>query len=43
MQCLLIDEATPRRNVEENEQAFSELKGVFRVAYPVKANWSGAQ
>lgn len=36
----LIDEATLRRKVTEMEQAFSEFKGVFRVAYSVKANFN---
>jgi diaminopimelate decarboxylase len=36
----LIDEATLRRKVAEMEQGFSEFKGVFRVAYSVKANFN---
>ncbi|MBI3840978.1 MAG: hypothetical protein HY297_03360 [Thaumarchaeota archaeon] len=36
----LIDEATLRRKVSEIEQAFTEFKGVFRVAYSVKANFN---
>jgi diaminopimelate decarboxylase len=36
----LIDEATLRRKVTEMEQGFSEYKGVFRVAYSVKANFN---
>jgi len=36
----LIDEATLRKKVAEMEQAFSEFKGVFRVAYSVKANFN---
>jgi diaminopimelate decarboxylase len=36
----LIDEATLRRKVTEMEQGFSEFKGVFRVAYSVKANFN---
>jgi diaminopimelate decarboxylase len=36
----LIDEATLRRKVAEMEQGFSEYKGVFRVAYSVKANFN---
>ncbi|MDG6963480.1 MAG: hypothetical protein JRN27_01420 [Nitrososphaerota archaeon] len=36
----LIDEATLRRKVSEMEQGFSEYKGVFRVAYSVKANFN---
>jgi diaminopimelate decarboxylase len=36
----LIDEATLRRKVAEMEQGFAEFKGVFRVAYSVKANFN---
>jgi len=36
----LIDEATLRKKVDEVEQAFSEFKGAFRVAYSVKANFN---
>ncbi len=36
----LVDEATLRRKVSEIEQAFSEFKGAFRVAYSVKANFN---
>ena len=36
----LIDEATLRKKVSEMEQAFSEFRGVFRVAYSVKANFN---
>ena len=36
----LVDEATLRRKVAEMEQGFSEFKGVFRVAYSVKANFN---
>ena len=36
----LIDEATLRRKVSEMEQGFAEFKGVFRVAYSVKANFN---
>ncbi len=36
----LMDEATLRRKVTEMEQAFAEFKGVFRVAYSVKANFN---
>jgi diaminopimelate decarboxylase len=36
----LIDEATLRKKVAEMEQGFSEYKGVFRVAYSVKANFN---
>jgi diaminopimelate decarboxylase len=36
----LIDEATLRKKVTEMEQAFSEYKGVFRVAYSIKANFN---
>ncbi|MDG7003543.1 MAG: hypothetical protein JRN56_06550, partial [Nitrososphaerota archaeon] len=36
----LVDEATLRRKVSEMEQGFSEYKGVFRVAYSVKANFN---
>ncbi len=36
----LIDEATLRRKVSEIEQAFAEFKGIFRVAYSVKANFN---
>ncbi len=36
----LIDEATLRRKVSEMEQGFSEFRGVFRVAYSVKANFN---
>lgn len=36
----LIDEATLRRKVVEMEQGFAEFKGVFRVAYSVKANFN---
>jgi diaminopimelate decarboxylase len=36
----LIDETTLRKKVAEVEQGFSEFKGVFRVAYSVKANFN---
>ncbi len=36
----LIDEATLRRKVTEMEQGFTEFKGVFRIAYSVKANFN---
>ncbi|MDA4126886.1 MAG: hypothetical protein OK452_06765 [Thaumarchaeota archaeon] len=36
----LVDEATLRKKVREIEQGFSEFKGVFRVAYSVKANFN---
>ena len=36
----LIDEATLKSKVGEIEQAFSEYKGTFRVAYSVKANFN---
>jgi len=36
----LIDEATLRRKVTDMEQAFSEFKGMYRVAYSVKANFN---
>ena len=36
----LIDEATLRKKVTEIEQAFSDFKGVYRVAYSVKANFN---
>ena len=36
----LIDEATLRKKVTEMEQAFSEFKGLYRVAYSVKANFN---
>ncbi|MDA4119106.1 MAG: hypothetical protein OK436_00785 [Thaumarchaeota archaeon] len=36
----LIDEATLRKKVSELEQGFAEFKGVFRVAYSVKANFN---
>jgi len=36
----LIDEAILRRKVTEIEQAFQEFKGVFRVAYSIKANFN---
>jgi diaminopimelate decarboxylase len=36
----LIDEQTLRKKVGEMEQAFSEYKGVFRVAYSIKANFN---
>ncbi len=36
----LVDEATLRRKVTDMEQAFSEFKGVYRVAYSVKANFN---
>ena len=36
----LIDETTLRRKVSEMEQGFAEFKGVFRVAYSVKANFN---
>ena len=36
----LMDEATMRRKVTDMEQAFSEFKGVYRVAYSVKANFN---
>jgi diaminopimelate decarboxylase len=36
----LIDEATLRKKVSEIEQGFADYKGVFRVAYSVKANFN---
>ncbi len=36
----LIDEATLRKKVTDMEQAFSAFKGVYRVAYSVKANFN---
>ncbi len=36
----LIDESTLRRKVTEIEQAFTEFKSAFRVAYSVKANFN---
>ncbi|HUK80769.1 MAG TPA: hypothetical protein VLU91_08940 [Nitrososphaerales archaeon] len=36
----LIDETTLRRKVTEMEQAFSEFKGAYRVAFSVKANFN---
>ncbi|HUI86760.1 MAG TPA: hypothetical protein VLY21_06370 [Nitrososphaerales archaeon] len=36
----LIDEATLRKKVTEIEQAFTDFKGAFRVAYSVKANFN---
>lgn len=36
----LIDEVSLRKKVTEMEQAFAEFKGVFRVAYSVKANFN---
>jgi len=36
----LIDEQTLRKKVGEIEQGFSEFKGLFRVAYSVKANFN---
>jgi len=36
----LIDETTLRRKVTEVEQAFTEYKGRFRVAYSIKANFN---
>lgn len=36
----LIDEATLRKKVGEIEQGFADFKGVFRVAYSVKANFN---
>ncbi len=36
----LIDEPTLRKKVSEIEQAFTEFKGAFRVAYSVKANFN---
>ena len=36
----LTDETTLRKKVAEMEQGFSEYKGVFRVAYSVKANFN---
>jgi diaminopimelate decarboxylase len=36
----LIDEDTLRKKVTEIEQAFTEFKGDFRVAYSVKANFN---
>jgi diaminopimelate decarboxylase len=36
----LIDELTLRKKVSEIEQGFAEFKGVFRVAYSVKANFN---
>jgi diaminopimelate decarboxylase len=36
----LVDEATLRKKVGDMEEGFSEFKGVFRVAYSVKANFN---
>lgn len=36
----LIDEATLRKKVSEIEQAFTDFKGAFRVAYSMKANFN---
>ena len=36
----LIDEATLKKKVSEIEQAFSEYRGAFRVAYSIKANFN---
>lgn len=36
----LIDEATLRKKVSDIEQAFTEFKGAFRVAYSIKANFN---
>jgi len=36
----LVDEATLRKKVTDMEQAFSEFKGVYRVAFSVKANFN---
>lgn len=36
----LIDEETLRKKVSEIEQAFTDFKGAFRVAYSVKANFN---
>ena len=36
----LIDEATLRKKVTEMEQGLSDFRGVFRVAYSVKANFN---
>jgi len=36
----LIDEATLRKKVTDMEQAFADFKGVYRVAYSVKANFN---
>jgi diaminopimelate decarboxylase len=36
----LIDEGTLKRKVAEIEQAFTEYKGAFRVAYSIKANFN---
>ncbi len=36
----LIDEATLKRKVDEVELGFADFKGVFRVAYSVKANFN---
>ena len=36
----LIDENTLRKKVTDMEQAFGEFKGVYRVAYSVKANFN---
>ncbi|MDV3293999.1 MAG: hypothetical protein LYZ70_06985 [Nitrososphaerales archaeon] len=36
----LIDETTLRKKVSEMEQAFTEFKGAFRVAYSMKANFN---
>ncbi|HYB76393.1 MAG TPA: hypothetical protein VEC08_05505 [Nitrososphaerales archaeon] len=36
----LIDEQTLQKKVNEIEEAFSEFKGAFRVAYSVKANFN---
>ena len=36
----LVDEATLRKKVTDMEQAFNEFKGVYRVAFSVKANFN---
>ena len=36
----LIDEATLKKKVDEIEQAFTDYRGAFRVAYSVKANFN---
>ncbi len=36
----LIDEATLKKKVSEVENAFTEYKGVFRIAYSIKANFN---
>jgi len=36
----LIDEATLRKRVADMEQAFADFKGLYRVAYSVKANFN---